>query len=295
MGFYCFGSKNHRCLGYCTCTIPIQLFVSRNFDNLFVRKTKTFVSLSKTINIRTSKMFGINVHPRIYSMMKVFQFMRLWRDEESDTLQFGRSVVQLILLIYYPIAVLLRVYFTDDEDEKRFYLVASIVVFNLTVRLYYILLKKKEIIELTTRIGHGSFERREEFERVNDQTNLFMKFSSAMAVMNFGTNIALIIFKLPIFTVDKQLPLNLYFPFDWKVNNFRFWATYTFVSYEQVLSSTCTLFNFIIWYLMMGLGMKYQTLSGDLTDFRSCNTQRTPKHFKKELMTLIQRHRDLQE
>ncbi len=229
-------------------------------------------------------------------MMSVFRLMRLWRDNESDAYQMGRNIVQFILFLHYLTSSLIMACTANDGDERRFFSVVSIIIVNVTVRLYYILWKKKEIIELTIHIGTGSFKNRDSFNRVNERTNLFMKFATGMLVMNYSTNVALIIFRLPFFATKKQLPVNLYFPFDLEASEFLFWAAYAFVTYEMILCPTCTLMNTIIWYLMMCLAMKYQTLGTDFQVMGDFNTDGgASKHFEEELSALIEQHKDLQE
>lgn len=241
-------------------------------------------------------MFDINVHPRIYSMMSVFRLIRLWRDGESDAHRLGRNVLQLTLFLHYLISSLIVVYISNDADEKRFFSVVSIIIVNVTVRLYYILWKKNEIIELTIRIGVGSVRSQDTLNRIRKRTDLFITFATAMLVMNYGANVALIVFKLPFIGAKKQLPINLYFPYDWQANEFRFWGTYAFVTYEMILCPTCTLLNVIIWYLMMCLAMKYRALGECLKMMGVRNNGiETPKRFEEEFRGLIQRHKDLNE
>lgn len=186
------------------------------------------------------------------------------------------------------------VYVTNYPDEQRFFSVVSIILINVTVRLYYILWKKKEIIELTMRIGAGTVKTRETFNRINDRTNLLMKFATAMLVMNYGANVALIVFNLPFITAEKQLPLNLYFPYDWRANEFRYWGSYAFVTYELTVCPTCTLLNVMIWYLMMCLAMKYRSLGEDLK-VMGARKDDMSAGFQEELRDLVGRHKDLKE
>lgn len=229
--------------------------------------------------------------------MSLFRFMGLWRaDNESGFHKTTRNLLQLMVLAYYCLSLILAAYTSNDKDEIRFFAVGSIVVVNLTVRLYYILWKKDDILKLTSQIGTYLIKNREDFNRVNNKTNFFMKFATAMLFMNFSANIVLIIFKLPIFTNEKQLPLNFYFPFDWKMSEFRFWIVYAFVSYEMMLSATCTLLSIIIWYLMMSSATKYQLLCTEFREIGMNDTSDgTSTSFQQELMELIKSHKNLQE
>lgn len=146
--------------------------------------------------------------------------MGLWQHNDYSFIysELGRNILQLAVLGYYLISLVIGAYKSKDKDETRFFAVDSIVVLNLTVRLYYILWKIEEILEYNSQIGAYFIKNHEEFNQVNSKIEVFMKFASCFLFMNLGSNVALIILKLLIITNENELPINLYFPFDWRQN-----------------------------------------------------------------------------
>lgn len=144
------------------------------------------------------------------------------------------------------------------------------------------------------RIGAHSISNRNEFDHVNNRVKALMLFGSAFMVMSFAANFGLIISRLPIFTNEKQLPINICFPFDWRRNEIVFWMTYTFVSFEMLLGVVCIFLNIIVWYLMMSSAIKYQTLGSDFKRL-GCDDSDGRRNVLEELIKLTKRHRDLKE
>lgn len=248
-------------------------------------------------------MHNITVHPRINQIISLFYFIRLWRfDNVSDFSLTISKVVHLIVYVYYPVSLMAGAFINDNESEKMFLVVLSIVTFVLAIRLYYILWKKDEIIGFIRKLGAHSITDSEQFYRANDKITIFIKFVTFMELMLLGAVIAMTIITSPIISTTKQLPMNIYFPMDWKHNELFYWIAFTFVIYEMSLSLSSSLLNPIIWYLMMSCAIKYQVLGSEFKNLGRNIGQKSSKEnitsvdsFHTKLILLIKNHDDLQE
>lgn len=251
-------------------------------------------------------MHTITVPRRINQIISLFYFIRLWRcDAVSDFSIMISRIVHLIVYIYYPVSLMTGAFTNDNESEEMFLVVLSIVTFVLAIRLYYILWRKDEIIGFIRKLGAHSITDSEQFDRVNHKITMFIKFITLMELTLLGAVIAMTIITSPIISAEKQLPMNIYFPADWKHNEIVYWIAFTFVIYEMIISMSSSLLNPVIWYLMMSCAIKYQTLGHEFQNlgFNTGEKSLTEKItsvdengdlFHTKLILLIKNHYDLQ-
>ncbi len=211
------------------------------------------------------KMSNIEVPHRFNQIISLFHFIRFWRcDSISNFNSTISKIVHLIVYVYYPVSLMVGAFTNDNETEQMFLVVLSIVTFVLAIRLYYILWRKDEIIGFINELGTHSIADDELFHRINNKIIIFIKLVSFMEVMLLFAVIAMTIITSPIVSNDKMLPMNIYFPLDWRHNELFYWIAFTFVVYEMMISMSSSLLNPIIWYLMMSCAIKYQVLGYEL-------------------------------
>lgn len=191
----------------------------------------------------------------------------------------------------------------DDKTEVIFSVAMSILCFVHTIRLYYFLQNEDEIRRLICSLGFHSINDYQEFNRVNNKIKGFMKFATLYLFTCISGTLFVIVTALPLFSNEKKLPFNLYVPFDWKRNEITYWIAFLYIAYAMIFNGFYTLFNSVIWYLMMSCGLKYQTLSKEISDI-SVNDKKTLKKlnnsvaqekdfFLLELIVLVKKHQDL--
>lgn len=244
-------------------------------------------------------MFKIEGHKQIDRIISVFYFIGLWHGNRNVFCNWASKIWHIVVYVYYPIALLLGGLISDNETERVFLGVVGIVTVVLSVRFYYIIWKKDEIVGFIREIGTFSMTDNGEFNEVNNNIKGFMKFVSYLEFVLLCAVIGLSIVSLPIFSNEKHLPFNIYFPLDWKQSEVVYWIAYIFVMYEVVLSWMCTLFNVIVWYLMMSCATKYKLLGNKFRkmgfDGRTLiSVSGKQDLFLEELIELIKDHQNLQ-
>lgn len=244
-------------------------------------------------------MFKIEVHNRIHQLFSMFRFIGLWQSNDTAILRKWLPMVHLILYSYFPISLAVGAYTSKNNDEASFLAVLSIVAVNLSVRMYYILWKKDEIHELTRDIGTHTIKEYEEYNNINNRIEVFIKFWTRFQFMVLCSVLSSILIALPIFTSELILPLNFYFPLNWKQSKIMYWMGFTLVVYELIMSYLVTFFNGTIWYLMMCCATRYETLGNELRCLGSKNVNETysckdgEHSFVPPIFALIQNHQNL--
>ncbi len=254
-------------------------------------------------------MHTVEVHTRIEKIISLFYFIGFWHDENrSKLLNWILRSWHLVVYGYYPFSLVAGALICDSDTERIFLGVMSIVAGLAAVRLYYFVLNKDKILKIIRELGvHTIKDSEDEFHRINEIVNVFIKFASYYVAISLSAIVSLIIIALPIFSTVNRLPFNIFIPLDWRSNELYYWIAYAFVSYEALMSVVCTLFNVIIWYLMLAFVLEYDVLGNDFrnmgwtseaTTKTLCTNVRVGRKsnvFGRELILLIERHRNLQE
>lgn len=182
----------------------------------------------------------------------------------------------------------------ETVTESIFLVVMTIITALATTRLFYFIVNQDKILKLIREIGvHRINDTEEEFHRMDGIVNVFVRFASYYLVMSFSTIVIMVTINLPIFSMEKRFPFNVFIPLDWSSNETYYWIIYIFVSYNAFMSVACILFNVIIWYLMLALALEYDILGNEFRNMGWINE--TTDSFHRELISLIKKHRNLQE
>lgn len=254
-------------------------------------------------------MYNIKLPERINQIISVFHFLGLWQGNDKTIFRKKISrILNVVVYAYYPISLAAGSYFSDNETEQLFLGNLSIAQFVLTAKLYFFLLKNEQIIEFIRKLGAHSTKDSGLFNKVNNKIRVFVKFGTLLASMLLYVIIALTITSLPIFSKEKKLPVNLYFPVNWKENELFYWMAFAFVDYLFITSVVIALMNMIIWYIMMSCAIKYEIMCNEFRNIGFVNTTTTAAKeqivsrqkiqqnlFCAELISLIKYHQDLYE
>lgn len=243
-------------------------------------------------------MYSIEVHKTVNRMISVFYFFGLW---QHDNVSFRSLCLRIWYLVVYGctvLAIALGSLTTDNESEMVFLAVMAIVGFVLEFRLYFFLWKKEDILGFIGKMGVHSIKDEEKFNQVNDRINIFLKWVSYFEVMLATTVVTMTVSALPLFSTGRKLPLNYYFPFEWKDDAFLYFGAYVFVTCGLWLSSFFTFFNAIIWYMMLSCAIKYEILGNEFKNIgvdSEVAIDGKQDIFLLELIDLIKKHKQLRE
>lgn len=249
-------------------------------------------------------MYSIQVPARINQIISVFYFLGLWQGDNGRVLRKRVSkILHLLVYMYCPISLVAEVAFkSDNVTEQMFLGSASIVSFILTIRLYYFMWNEEKILGFIREMGAHSLKDCDNFNIINNRISLFVKLVTLLEIVVFYVAAALTIISLPLFSNEKHLPLNMYFPIDWKNNELVYWLVFLFVVYTLLSTGVCTFMNVIIWYLMMSCAIKYEIFGIELKRMGVVNqvndetiTKRGNQHSSHaELIALIKSHQNRQ-
>lgn len=248
-------------------------------------------------------MYNIEVHKRVEQTISLFYFIGVWHDENrSDFHKWCLNIMHLLVCISYTTSVAVAAFTSDNITEASFLAVTSIANFVQAIRLYYFMWKNQEILRFLRSMGAHSIEGHQDFIRVNNKINLFIKFATFCYLLIFFGLLMSIIFKLPIITKQKSLPVNIYFPMDWKNNEVTYWIAFSFTGISIMVVVVYSVTNPVIWYLMMCCAMKYQILGNEFSNLGK-NKLKKPiflhtknqDSFHDELIVLIKKHQAVQE
>lgn len=169
--------------------------------------------------------------------------------------------------------------------------------------MLYILWKKDEIISFLRKMGVHLVQTRNDFIQINNNTNNLITFSTIYHLLVFLGLLGIMV--SPIFTSERNLPVNTYIPFDWRNKSILYVIAFAYVTYALIFSGVFTVFTVMLWYLMMSCVTKYKLLGYDLKHIHlACESKLKKENisvvekqnlFLKELIVLIKNHQHIQE
>lgn len=213
------------------------------------------------------------------------------------------NVQRNIFYLSFVISVLTGVFLSDDKNESIFLVAVSVAAVVIIVKLKYILCEQEDITKFIQNTGTHLLEDEVYFLQITKKINFLMKFATFFTCTTFVGITPLFILYLPIFSVEKRLPLNIGFPFDWRTSEIAYWIAYFYTIFNFMITIFCLLLNVIIWYLMINCAIKYETLGNQFrgvsktkaTGERDKNISDAVMSFTEKLIDLIKNHRNLQE
>lgn len=187
---------------------------------------------------------------------------------------------------------------SDNITEIVFGIVIFIASFVQAVRWHYFIWRSEKIIKFLRSMGAHSIEDHEDFIRVDNKIILFFKCATIYHFMIFCSLVVFNILTVPVISNTKRLPLNLYFPLNWRENEITYWIAFAFSGFQIMFVAVYSIANTVIWYLMMSCGIKYQLLGNELRNLGKIKTTISVAEkqnlFLKKLIALIQKHQSLQ-
>lgn len=251
-------------------------------------------------------MYIIQVHYRISQLISAFYRLGLWNDEiENSTYKARRKLFYLIFFILFVMMIGMGSFVCESRDESIFLALVTTTGVVLIARLFALIRKKKEILLFTREFGVYSIKDYEEFMQVNKKLKNFVQFLCYFAVAIFVGILLLLL--LPVFTSARDLPLNIWFPLDYKNDDVVYWIAYAFVSCGSVLAYVCMSQNALVWYVMFNCAIKYEILGNQLKHLGEAAAQETigqkskiseaeeQNLYLRDFIVVIKTHQSLQE
>ncbi len=163
---------------------------------------------------------------------------------------------------------------SDSKDDCIYLTEVSIAVGNLLVKLWVLIWKQKQFLEMLGRICVFSVECHDDFVHANEKLKRFINVLMAiLVVLLIGDISGLLI--TPYIGSEKTLLFNVAFPFDWKNNDIAFLLANAYIVYGVGLGLMAFLFSTTIWYVMLNLSLRYELLGNQLTNMGTISNEST--------------------
>lgn len=254
-------------------------------------------------------MYELDVHAIIQRIFAIFYHVKFWCKDENfvhSAFEHGRKFFIFIYYVNFVASIAFGSRTTDDKDQFIFLTVMSIVASVHNYRIFLIVWKKPTILTFVHDIGIYHTKDRNEFNRIKNKLNLFMKFAASFSII---TAIAMgsIAIVFPIANAmnnKKRMFFNNAFPLDWHNSETAFWLAFTFVIFGMFFSAICCLLIPILWYSMLSLVFRYEILGNQFRNMGLVNigeTQRKPsigEHqslYVKDFVVALQNYNNINE
>lgn len=202
-------------------------------------------------------MYRVVIHHHIERIYSVFYGLGIWQQEDKETV--GGRRIKLFYAIYYclaPISFITGAMTSGNQDESVFLIEALLITCVSVVRLFYMLWRKREVLELLNQICNYSVKDQNTFILINNKMKYLRNFvvafvSSAFCVGIYSTLL------VPFLVSERKLFFSIGFPLDWRNDELAYWLAVAFLFTEVIIMSISWLFTAIIWYLMANCGLRY--------------------------------------
>lgn len=249
-------------------------------------------------------MYTIQLHRRIDDLTVCFQFVGFWhRGDQPSTRETQLKLFYSIHFLLFSIALIAGACTTNNSDESIYLTAASTIALVVVVRLFYMIWKQQEIVELLHLIGVHSIDDQEQFILANERLNRFMKFAVAVVCITFLVTICTAL-GTSLLLCEKKLLFNIAFPFDWRKSDVVYWIEFLFIFTALIEACFSLFFVALTWYLLLNCAIKYEVLSQRLRDMGEIKSERsdgsiseTRKEnlFVRDLISGIRTHQNINE
>lgn len=208
----------------------------------------------------SSKMYSVKVPETINLIMGSFHRVGFWHREDVPTLiQKLTKFSYFIYHLLFSLSIFTRTWTTDNVDESIFLFQMGLAVAVLSVKLFYIMWRKNEILKIVDQVGLYTSEDCERITFLNDKLQTFNKVTKILIFIIFLNN-ASASFIVPFVGNEKKLFLNIAFPLDWRNGGTAFWLAHAFLTSELLISCISFLCSVFTWYLMIGCALRCELL-----------------------------------
>lgn len=210
-------------------------------------------------------MYVVQLDKGMNLLIKFFYLIGFWHHNNDPTLT--QIIVKIFYSVYYllfPISLISGAIKSDNSAESVSLLAIALSNVTLVVKIYYIIWRKKEILEMLNRIGVYFVDDHETFTQINVKLKIFMKFCTAFAFSAALAAFCSIMAHVGYLGRERKLFFNIGFPFDYKSSEVAFWLALAFNSTEEIVAIFIIFFSTVIWYLMIHCAIQYEVLGKKL-------------------------------
>lgn len=239
--------------------------------------------------------------------MAFYYRMGVWHREDEETVGERRlKFFYSFYFIIFPILTAGGMISNDNKDQVIFSGEILVLCIVLLVKLWYIIWREKELLELLLNgICEYFIDDHKKYTQVTNKLNMLMKFAAVFLCLACFCVICMIV--VPIFENDNNLFVILAFPLDWRNNEFAYWSANIFLCTQLIGDVITWSFTVITWYLMANCSLRYDVLGqqirnmGTIKSVHEMSDERKMSHaerdnlYLRDLLEAIATHTKLKE
>lgn len=246
-------------------------------------------------------MYKVELQQGIHKIMKFYYQIGLWhRGDQTTARETKIKLLYSIIYSLFVISIVVGAFTTENTDESIFLAAAAVVASVGWLKVFNIIWRKKEILELLHCIGEHFMKDEEQVTFVNEKMETFMKLTVVLfSTTMFGSFCAAV--GIPLLGSERKQFLNVGFPFDWRTSDVVYWLEFAFNFTGVLLSDFSFLFSILMWYLLFNCALKYDVLAHRLRnmgatkskDKRRISERESENAFARDLVEAMESHKDI--
>lgn len=210
-------------------------------------------------------MHSIQTEQFMRQMMSFLYRIGFWHRGKGIISPIARRI-HLLYCIYYFIffiSLVVGAFTSDNGDDSVILVEAALIVAVMSIKMWFIMWKQKQIIDLLNRISVFSIRNYDDYNFVNGKLRRLMEFAKVFLLIVGVANVCITIV-VPLLGNEKNLFVKVAFPLDWKNSDIAFFLANAFVSMGIFLTMPMLLLSIMIWYLMFCCSLRYKILGNDI-------------------------------
>ncbi|XP_037024575.1 odorant receptor 94b-like [Bradysia coprophila] len=222
-------------------------------------------------------MHSVKMSKVISLLISIFFLSGVWQRGTKNTVRdIPIKSFSCSYHVLFVLSLLMGAIKNREMEKSIFLALVAIGSAILSIRLWLLIWKQNQILDLLNRICVFSIRNDADFKHFNEKLKGFMTFVLLFFVaVTFVDATAGIVF--PLITRGQSLYLEIAFPLDYRNSDIGRLAANFFLFTEIVLSYIATIFSIVIWYLLLICSLRYNMLGSDLRNMGRCNEKRKLK------------------
>lgn len=223
----------------------------------------------------------------LHRLVVLLFLIDIWqKDGESSLRCLIKRVLHFIYIISFLTFFLTCAVRSDNAGEKCFLANCTLLVAITTLKAYFIIWKKEEILTFLCDyiVSHDCLTDQEESVEVAKKMKKVEKFSLNYIKLLLFTLLSFVIF--PLFNVEKTLPGFITFQSDSEYATIFYYVAYAHLTLCAILGYIYCFLMLFIWYIMWNYAIEYKLIGNRFKRLGGAT-------YHRDLIASISAHRNL--